>query len=147
MRRALLLCSCLLVLSACGKDTPSPEPMTESGSTVQVSDKAVVYTEYSQRAVKNTKGSILFFSKPTDPFSVGSDTVLQGIYAAGEATVPTYRVDFASGTGARLTYSVIVEDTFVLLDGSGKRLMSFVHPTAEEIKMLVRGNIPVPPKK
>lgn len=147
MRRALLSFSCLLLLAACGKDAPSPEPMTESGSMVQVSDKAVIYAEYSQRAVKNTKGSILFFSKPSDPFSVRSDTVLQGMYAAGEATVPTYRVDFASGTGARLTYGVVVEDTFVLLDGAGKRVMSFIHPTAEEIKILVRGNIPSSPKK
>jgi len=103
------------------------------------------YTEYSPRSLNFSHGAILFFATTDDPFSVSHDQLLQRLYASGSVSVPTYRVDFGSATGARLRYGVVIEDTFILLDASGERVGAYTHPSPEDIAILVQGRIPVPP--
>ncbi len=120
-----------------------PEDVPPPGQNV--SDKPH-YADFAPRIVGRGKPAVLFFHKPSDPFSVRNDTLLKKLYSTGGIVVSTYKIDFSSSTGARLTYGVVVEDTFVLLDTKGERVGSFLHPTPEEIHIILRGKVPVPPK-
>lgn len=151
MKNALLAALLPLLLAACGGPDPLPETTTAPASTsgtvaVNLNKGGVIYTEYSDRLIGRGKSSVLFFFRSTDPFSIRNDAVIRAVYGTGAAVVSTYRVDYATSTGARLKYGVLIEDTFVLLDAQGQRVASFIHPTDEEIRIILRGNIPVPAK-
>lgn len=151
MKKAFLAVCLPLLLVACGPVGPvdtDTVPATESGTvaSVNLNKGGVTYTEYSDRIIGRGKSSVLFFFRPTDPFSVRNDAVIRAVYGTGAAVVSTYRVDYPTSTGARLKYGVLIEDTFVLLDAQGQRVASFIHPTDEEIRIILRGNIPVPTK-
>lgn len=151
MKKAFFAACLPLLLVACGPVGPVETPVvpaTESGTvaSVNLNKGGVTYTEYSDRVIGRGKSSVLFFFRPTDPFSVRNDAVIRAVYGTGAAVVSTYRVDYPTSTGARLKYGVLIEDTFVLLDAQGQRVASFIHPTDEEIRIILRGNIPVPAK-
>lgn len=149
MKKAFLAVFLPLLLTACGGPDPVTEtvPVVNTGAVVVNLNKGgVTYTEYSDRVIGRGKSSVLFFFRPTDPFSVRNDAIIRAVYGTGAAVVSTYRVDYPTSTGARLKYGVLIEDTFVLLDAQGQRVASFIHPTDEEIRIILRGNIPVPAK-
>ena len=133
----------LLVLAGCGgpstvppeQEAPAPE------TTLQTKPR---YIPYSARELDSRRGAILFFAGTGDRFSVANDHLLQSLYESGSVSVSTYRVDFGSATGARLTYGVVVEDTFILLDASGERVGAYTHPSPDEVRILVQGRVPVP---
>ncbi len=132
------------VLTACGSNG------AELTGDLLVSEVALnssrpEYVPYHPRQIDSRQGAILFFAKETDPYSIEHDQLLRTLYESGAVSVSTYRVDFASATGARLTYGVITEDTFILLDASGERVGAYTHPSSEEIRILVRGRVPVSP--
>lgn len=142
----------LLLLAACGETPQAVDPVVPPASSseeavVNLNKGGVVYREYSDKLIGRGKSSVLFFFKADDPFSIRSDAAIRNVYGTGGAVVTTYRLDFPSSTGARLKYGVLVEDTFVLLDAQGERVASFIHPTDEEIRIILRGNIPVSPKQ
>lgn len=147
MKRLLLVLSAAL-LAGCGSGTDAVRntsaPLAASGAVRSVPKITYSYLEYSDRGVDTKRGAILFFAKDGDPFSVRSDHALHTLYESGSVSVNTYRVDFPSSTGARLKYGVIVENTFVLLDASGQRVAAFIHPTEDDIAVLVRGRLPSP---
>jgi hypothetical protein len=142
--RFVILLLCFVILSSCG--TPS-EPLLDTAqelgteNTLRVDGLAPVYAPYSDD-IDLQQGAILFFAKDGDPFSLKHDAHLQALYAAGSGSVSTYRVDFSTATGARIRYGVIVEDTFVVLDRSGDRIASYLHPTGDDIAALIRGRVP-----
>lgn len=149
MKKAFFATFLLLLLTACGSTPQAPDttPATSSGTVVQNLNKGgVTYTDYSDRSIGRGKSSVLFFFRATDPFSVRNDAIIRSVYGTGAAVVSTYRVDYPTSTGARIKYGVLIEDTFVLLDAQGQRVASFIHPTEEEIRIILRGNIPVPAK-
>ena len=130
-----------LVLSACVSTTPPSEPTTPPSAAL---DTKPAYLPYTSRALDSRRGAILFFAKESDRYSQKSDVLLQSLYESGSVSVSTYRVDFASATGARLQYGVIVSDTFILLDASGQRVGAYTHPSPEEVRVLVQGRVPAP---
>ncbi len=150
MHKRLAVIGFLFLLAACG-GPPATEIVvpTESdeSSSADLSNDDVLYTEYSDRLVGQGESSVLFFSKPTDPFSMKSDAVIRATYGSGAALVSTYRLDFQTSTGARLKYGVLVEDTFVLVDSTGARVANFVHPPADVIGTILRGRLPSPEAK
>ncbi len=150
MKKAFLAAFLPLLLTACGSAPQVPDtatPTSSSGTVVQNLNKGgVTYTDYSDRSIGRGKSSVLFFFRATDPFSVRNDAIIRSVYGTGAAVVSTYRVDYPTSTGARLKYGVLIEDTFVLLDAQGQRVASFIHPTDDEIRIILRGNIPVPAK-
>ncbi len=148
----VFLTASLLILSACGNSAAvsvdsNPSAADEGTGVMENLNKGgVIYTEYSDRLVGHGKSSVLFFFKASDPFSVRNDAIIKNVYATGAAVVTTYRVDFPTATGARLKYGVLVEDTLVLLDAAGEPVASFIHPSRDEIHIILRGNIPVTEK-
>jgi hypothetical protein len=137
----------LAVLVGCSSEQASvleSAENTSSSSSVEAVSTSSSYVPYTERGVDASKGAILFFAKTGDPFSDKNHLILTSLYASENVSVPTYRVDFASFTGARLQYAVIVPDTFVLLDASKTRIATFLHPSKEEISIIVRGRLPLP---
>lgn len=147
MKKAFVTLLSVVVFAACGAPPAptntdvSPEPT--SSVPVNLNKGGVEYREYSDKLVGRGKSSVLFFAKEGDPFSIRSDAAIRAIYGTGAAVVTTYRLDYPTSTGARIKYGVVVEDTFVLLDAQGQRVTSLIHPTVEEIRIILRGNIPV----
>ena len=152
MHKFVPIACLVLLLAACGEN-PSvvghvvPSVSSSEEAVVNLNKGGVVYQPYSDKLIGRGKSSVLFFYRETDPFSVRSDAVIRSVYGTGGAVVSTYRLDFSTSTGARLKYGVLVEDTFVLLDAQGERVAGFIHPTDEEVRIILRGNIPVPPKQ
>lgn len=147
MHKRSVVIGLVLFLTACGAPPPAPESTNAASSSeasVNLNKDGVIYTDYSDRLIGRGQSSVLFFFKPSDPFSVRSEAVIQSVYGTGAAVVTTYRLHYPTATGARLKYGVLVEDTFVLLDAQGQRVSNFIHPTPDEIRIILRGNIPVP---
>jgi hypothetical protein len=152
MKRLFVITFLTFGLVACGSSTPiaeNPTPSEEVASSVSpnLNKGGVTYSDYAERTIGRGKSVVLFFFKPSDPFSEKNDGIIKAVYGTGAAVVSTYRLNYPTATGARLKYGVIVEDTFVLLDASGQRVANFIHPTEDEIRIILRGNIPVPAKK
>ncbi len=150
-RRAYFMMIFLFALAACGTTSPVTKQqvtkkIVNSSSVANLNKGGVIYTDYSGSLVGRGKSSVLFFFKASDPFSVRNDATIRSVYGSGAAVVTTYRLDFLTSTGARLQYGVLLEDTLVLLDTAGQRVASFIHPSEEEIRIILRGNLPVSPK-
>lgn len=143
MRRACAIIGIALFLGGCATTAApaSDERVPSSGAAAHAKPR---YSPYTVRNLDSRHGAILFFARSSDPYSVDHDHLLQSLYESGAVSVSTYRVDFASATGARLQYGVIIEDTFILLDASGQRVGAFTHPSPDEIRILVQGRVPVP---
>ncbi len=150
MKTCVALLGFALLLSACGEPSGTVDSVpVHSQASVASSNPnqgGVIYAQYSDRLIGRGKSSVLFFFKASDPFSLRSERAIQSMYGSGSAVVSTYRLEYPTATGARIKYGVLVEDTLVLLDASGQRVASFVHPSAEEIRIILRGNIPAPKK-
>ncbi len=144
MNYRLLALGFLCTLTACGSD-PLP-PVTNVIEEEVGENSEIVYADYASGLLGRGKSAVLFFFTPSDPLSMKNDALLRKAYEAGTAVVSTYRVDFHSSTGARLTYGVLVENTFVLVDSTGVGVKNFIHPTPEEINIFLRGNIPASPQ-
>ncbi len=98
-----------------------------------VSRTSPVYQDYSARVPANGGPMVLFFALSSDPFSMKHDALLGSLSASGKLKLPVYRVDFGLATGALVTYAVFVPDTFVVLDASGQRTTSLIHPSSDEL--------------
>lgn len=115
-------------------------------AALSVPSSSAQYGLFDDNTVVQGKTTLLFFASD-DPFSAASEAYLHKVYGSGAAKVSAYRLEFGSSTGARLTHGVLVPNTFVLLDASGQRVTAVIHPSQEELSILLRGNIPVPPKQ
>lgn len=144
-----VICFLLYKLAFTPPEPVNPTTSASSGAAAFVSssvDHTPRYLPYTTNAVGKGKSALLFFAG-SDVFSEASDAFLKRVYASGGIRVSTHRLEFASATGSRITHGVLVQNTFVLLDPNGNRVTAVVHPSEEELRILLRGNIPVPPKQ
>ncbi len=121
-----------------GIESVSSSGITSSDASEKSSAKAMIsYGPYEEKKVGNGQRAVLFFAAESDPFSKIHDTYIREVVASGSLRIPTYRIEYGSSTGTRLKFGVIVPDTFVLLDGSGNRVSSVIHPTEKELRSLL----------
>ncbi len=139
---SLVLGSAFL-FAACGTATPAAVLSTDVPASVASSQQAAPppsadsspsYALYQDGVIGRGKSIVLFFAKKSDPFSQRSDEMIRRVYASGAALLSTYRIDSDTSTGARLTYGIIVPDTFVLLGADGARQTNLIHPDETELK-------------
>ena len=109
-------------------------PAFDQEPALSAGEPVITYASYEPRVLRLKQPMVLFFSKSTDLFSLQHDTLIQSLAAAQALRIATYRVDFDSGTGARLAFGVVVPDTFVRLDAQGQRTSLMIHPTAEAFR-------------
>lgn len=139
-----------LLLAACSS-SPSAPPVqppagsgavTASGSLSSSGAKlrpaaSVFYRDFAPEDLGNGKQALLFFWQPGDVFSQRSDRILTRLYGSGAATISTYKLDAGTASGMKLQFTVLLPDTFVLVNGSGAKVSMFLHPNPDELTKLV----------
>ncbi|HRH93578.1 MAG TPA: hypothetical protein PKV72_03530 [Candidatus Peribacteria bacterium] len=134
-----------LLLAACSSppsDMPDvPVPPAESGATMSGSGThpaaSVFYRDYAEGDIGNGKPAVLFFAQTGDVFSQRSDRILKHLYGSGAANISTFRLDSGTASGMALRYTVLLPDTFLVVNGSGSKLSSILHPNPSELQKLV----------
>lgn len=136
----------VLALSACGTSqvpaTAEPDANAsvgvESGTSAVLKQAAnVFYRDFADGDLATGRPVALFFHQNADPFSQRSDRLLRQWYGSGAVDVSTLRVDVGTASGMTLAFSVLLPDTFVLLNASGSKVASVLHPTAQELRSLL----------
>ncbi len=95
-----------------------------------------LYREYEPDISLGAQGSILFFAQADDPFSLAHEEIILAYAVKKELRLPVFRVDFLNKQ-MKLTYGVIVPDTFIVLDAVGQRVQSIIHPSTAELRALL----------
>lgn len=108
-----------------------------SSSVSSAASRPLLYKDYDPRLVMSGSASVLFFADKNDPFSTKHDALIRTLSLSGSLKLPVYRIEFATSTGARITYGVIVPDTFVVLDAKKARTSSLIHPADAELSAVL----------
>lgn len=145
MRRATVASGVMLLatLAACGSpgtvDVPATQNVISQHETGGILKQAsnVWYRDFIEGDPEPGVPVILFFHQNADPFSQRSDRYLRQWYGSGAASISTLRLDAGAASGMTLAYSVLLPDTFVLLNASGSKAASILHPTMEELRSLI----------
>jgi hypothetical protein len=151
MRHAALviLGTATLLLAACSSpdpisETPAAESDTLAASGTVMSDYGamhratdVFYRDFAEGDIGQGKPAVLFFFQAGDAFSQRSDRILNRLYGSGAANISTYRLDAGTASGMMLQFTVLLPDTFVVVNGSGAKVSSILHPNPVELQKLV----------
>ena len=106
------------------------------------SSPSVPYDFYTSPEQTRGKSVVLFFVDAEDPFSLSHDALITTLSASAQLKIPTYRVDFSTAMGMKITYGVVVPDTFVFVDANGVRQQSLIHPRDDELKIFLTSSHP-----
>ena len=106
-----------------GAMSPSPsammsDAMSAHGSYVSLADYQAAMSKYAGGSI------VYFFSSMTSADSATTDTALMASGAI-PAKVTVVKVDFDSASELKTTYGVTMADTFVQVDKSGAKVMSW----------------------
>ncbi len=140
------LLSLVLLMSGCSGREEVIDPVSNptaksassvgSGSTLKPAS-TLEYAEYSEGILDSRRPLVLFLAQNADVFSQRSDRLLKQLYGSGAAKISTYRLDAGTATGMKLTYNVLLPDTFVVVSSSGMIVSSILHPNALELNLLI----------
>ncbi len=120
-------------------DPPQAQSSSSQAAQAPKTQVAATYGVYTEGVVGNGQTSVLFFHAKWCPDCKNHDAELAKTYGAGKATLPTYRVDYDTATALKQQYQVVVQDTFVVIDGTGKALKTIMRPSNEQLLALVQG--------
>lgn len=126
----------LPVVTGSGAGTASGAVASGSGTRLRPAAN-VFYRDFTPEDLGNGKTIVLFFQQSGDVFSQRSDRLLKQLYGSGAATVSTLRLDAGTASGMKLQFTVLLPDTFVLVNGSGAKVSATLHPNADELRNLV----------
>lgn len=128
-----ILASLCVFLSACAHHG--------GGDGMVEKAEATGYQELTDGVIGNGENAVLFFYAGWCGTCVKKDAMLSEWYSAEEFPVKAYRVDFDSEEGLRRKYNVSMQDTFVLIDGTGKMVKSAVKPDKAQLKRMLYLNL------
>lgn len=115
--------------SASGTQSQSAE------STAQTSITAGSYIDYSEDAIKNTKGTkVLFFHAPWCPQCMALDKSIKSGKIPDGVTI--LKVDYDSNQALRKKYGVTLQTTLVRIDDNGnliKKYTAYNQPTLQAL--------------
>ncbi len=114
-------------------------PLSSSTATEPAPKNDTLYRPYQPDIALGEQGSILFFAQADDPFSLEHEEIILSYAVKKELRLPVFRVDFLNKQ-MKLSYGVIVPDTFIVLDATGQRLRSIIHPSTAELRTLLVSN-------
>lgn len=95
------------------------------------------YAAYTDGVIGNGKPAVLFFHASWCPYCIESDGILEREYQAGAASVDTYKIDYDNSAALKERFGIVVQNTFVVIDGQGNVLKTIVSPTEAGLKELV----------
>lgn len=143
MRRATLLLLTCLLLTACGQQSAGVSDVPGIAAELVAQNPSPSFPErpsyilFDEGLIGRGEPIALFFADPSDAFSQRTDSAIRTLYASGSAIVSTMRVAFATATGARFTYGVLVPDSLVFLRGDGERIENLVHPEPGDVQRIL----------
>lgn len=117
-------------------DHPASDTQSQSDqSTTQTSATAGSYIDYSEDAIKNTKGTkVLFFHAPWCPQCMALDkSIKSGKIPDGVTIIKT---DYDSNQALRKKYGVTLQTTLVRVDDNGnlvKKYTAYNQPTLQAL--------------
>ena len=114
-----------------------PASQTETPKEVDADvDTPGVYTDYSEAALADAKGTrLLFFHAPWCPQCRELDASIRSSALPDDLTI--LKVDYDTNQSLRQKYGVTLQTTVVQVDGAGKKVKSFVaydSPTFDAVK-------------
>lgn len=112
-------------------------PLATPSDVASSSASGPSYASYANHVLADGRTKVLFFHAPWCPFCVKSDANLHALYGTQAPTISTYKVDFDSATELRQRYGVVVQDTFVVIDGDGGKIDVRHNPTMEDLSRLL----------
>ncbi|MEQ1849263.1 MAG: hypothetical protein ABL890_01595 [Candidatus Peribacteraceae bacterium] len=145
-RFALALGVSAFILTSCGTAPRSDREIVrdrglDAGSIiVGPTTEGHVYAEFGPGADRFPPPRVLFFSGK-DPFSDDIQQALLQIYGSGGVTASTFRINFATGTGSRLQYRVLLPGSVVVITHSGATT-PLVHPSSDDLRRILLPPIP-----
>lgn len=81
---------------------------------------------------------VLFFHAGWCPYCKAHDVALREWYGAEDISLTTYKIDYDSSLALRSRYGVLSQDTFVLVDGDGKKVQELSgYPSNDSIRALL----------
>lgn len=92
-----------------------------------------VYAPYAAAVLGDGKPKVLFFHASWCPVCAKNDMTVKAWYPA-KSSLPLYKVDYDTATSLRATYGVLVQDTFVKIDGAGRKIAMINDPTIAVLK-------------
>ena len=95
------------------------------------------YTAYTDGVIGNGKTSVLFFHATWCPACKKNNGLLESWYNAEKFPRTVYKIDFDTATELRKHYGVNGQDTFVLIDGSGKEIERVSFPAQSALRALL----------
>lgn len=131
-----------LALTACttkgDENTDSVKPQAKE---IETSRFVGDYQEFTSTVVGNGENSVIFFYAAWCPVCQAKDTNLSEWYGSAEFPVKTYRANYDTEDALKQKYGVTMQDTFVLIDGSGKVIKKEVAPSLSVLKRMLYMNI------
>lgn len=118
-------------------DQKNEEPMEDA----QEMDSEVAaegsYTAFKDGVIGNGETSVLFFHASWCPACKKNNGLLESWYNAEKFPRSVYKIDFDTATELRKQYGVNGQDTFVLIDGSGKEIERVSFPAQSALRALL----------
>lgn len=133
-KTAIAMITLSLFLVACkGQQAvkPTPRPTATAGG----------YQDFQSSVIGNGEKSVLFFHASWCPMCQDKDKKLTELYESSKVPVKTYKVDFDTSTDLKQQYGITMQDTFVLIDGSGEVVKKEAAPSFSGVKRLLYLNI------
>ena len=95
------------------------------------------YTAFKDGVIGNGETSVLFFHATWCPACKKNNGLLESWYEAEQFPRSVYKIDFDTATELRKQYGVNGQDTFVLIDGSGKEIERVSFPAQSALRALL----------
>jgi thiol-disulfide isomerase/thioredoxin len=95
------------------------------------------YTAFKDGVIGNGETSVLFFHATWCPACKKNNGLLESWYGAEQFMRSVYKIDFDTATELRKQYGVNGQDTFVLIDGSGKEIERVSFPAQSALRALL----------
>ncbi len=130
--------------SAQGSSSSSAVSSSSSVSSNASSSLAalpITYAPYEGGVIGQGSEIMLFFYASWHVPSQDNDKQLHTWYDAGPMAMPTFRVDYDSEVALKQTYGVQHQNSFLLLDGKGRKIKLYDNPTQASIRQILDGSV------
>ncbi len=109
--------------------------LTQKQAAVRTKIPVGTYGAFTPAVLNDGRTKVLFFYAAWCPACQKSDAKLKEWYEPGKGLpMSVYQINFDTAADLKQTYGVIHQDTFVLVDGTGKMLKSWISPSQTDLR-------------
>ncbi|MBM3227538.1 hypothetical protein FJZ27_01590 [Candidatus Peribacteria bacterium] len=114
----------------------APTPVPSSAERMEQSEAS--YIPYAEGVLTNGQTKVLFFHAAWCPECKKADALLKQWFPSDAFSRSIYAVDYDTAKDLKVRYGVTYQHTFVVVDGSGKKISSIQGPTETQMKALLK---------